>query len=235
MTTWIAEIIDEAGGRHLSPFEQRIVRREAKRLRAAYEASRELERAESTILESVGAGLRSRHAGVLPWFDSNCADGALDLALALRVVAQAMLADEPRWLDDRLLDFCRAVLGTLGVARDAAADCYSELLAAVQREVSEPTFALARPYLERLRLGMTDAPEGEVRRTAAAELRRAGDVIVDYAIAEQRAASADFESMRVDHEELLRCELQLFVSALATAVELDDVELLRRRATLPLV
>lgn len=232
MSTWITDLVDRTGGRHFSAVERRVLKLEAARLRAAYAASQELERVEAAIVDDVASALRSR--GGPPWYDASVAEGALALGLALRAAARAAMADEPRWLDELLLDYARAVLEALGADPQAVAECYGELASACERRLSVSSFAVLGPYVARVRSVLSGDPQHLARKKTAAELRASAGAVVEQVVAEQRAASPEFESLRADHGESLRLEVELLLSALADAVELDDPLLFERRAAAPL-
>lgn len=229
------ELIDATSGRTFLPVEMRLLRGEAVRMKAAYTATRELEKYESAIVDEVLTVLKNRHAGAIPWQDRMLADGALDLTLALRSIAQATLADEPRWLDDKLLDYLRTVLSTLGLEPAMVTDCYQELNRACEQSLPPEAWSILKPYVRRLERSVAQESDWLKQQDAARRLRQAAPQIIAQVLAEQKAQQADFESIRPGHGESLRVELEILAAALAAAVELDDWTVLERRAVEPLI
>jgi hypothetical protein len=146
MTTWLTDLIYGAN--------EQIYRREElgrfmgyyETLQARFKAAAEVEEQEAGLPERCLALLRRQHPD-RPLYTARLLS---ELAASLRVVAQAMLLDEPRVLEERLLRHWREVLKSLDLPAAEVADAYRVLAEEVLRGLTVPSAALMEPFLKRV-------------------------------------------------------------------------------------
>jgi hypothetical protein len=152
MNTWMTELIYGANERFFSRDELERMKAYFGSMPARLRAAEELERLESTLAEHC----RSEWHNQAP----ACTPSPMllrDQIESLRLVAQAMLLDDPRLLQSRLLDHLGNLTHNLSGADRELQAGYQTLGAVLRRQLSPTSLGLLEPYLERILETVSDA------------------------------------------------------------------------------
>jgi hypothetical protein len=146
MKTWFTELISQANERLLndSEFERIFVYFDSLPNRLG--AIEELERCEGDLRQSLLSEVRTRYP------DRTIYDKTFinDIVSAIRLAAQAMLADEPRLVRERWVDHALLVCSTLDVPLAYVGDVFTLARGRLERSLSKEAMATFSPYLTEL-------------------------------------------------------------------------------------
>lgn len=146
MRTWFTELFSQANERLLteSELERLFVYFDSFPHRLG--AIEELERIENDLRTSLLSGVRSRYPD-RALYDKHLVN---DIVGAIRVAAQAMLADEPQLIRDRWVDHALQICATLDVPRHYVGDLLTEVRSRLERDLSKDSMDVLSPYLNEL-------------------------------------------------------------------------------------
>src|SRR5687767_12066499 len=121
------ELLRQSEGRYLTAEERERVLDYARDLPARVRAGEEVEAHEADILQAVCDELRQHYPRYERLFPSAWDRCARDLQLVLRYDVRAMLADDPRPLEEKALYYLRSILAAYNLTPQFARDCYTLL------------------------------------------------------------------------------------------------------------
>lgn len=142
MKTWFTEIISQANERLLSnsEFERIFVYYDSLPNRLG--AIEELERSEAELRQTLLAEARARYPD-RSIYDKHFVN---DVVGAIRLAAQAMLADEPRLICERWVDHALQVCAALEVSPAHVGDVFTLARARLERTLSKEAMATFSPF-----------------------------------------------------------------------------------------
>ncbi len=153
------DILRQSEGRYLTPEERSDVLAYAKELPARVRAAQEVEALEGDIVAAACEGLRERYPRYQRLFPNAWDRCAEELRLVLRYDVRAMLADDPRPLEDKALFYLRSILAAYNLTPQFARDAYELLRDKCRDRLSPDAFSLLEPYLQRNVAVLADFPE----------------------------------------------------------------------------
>jgi Phycobilisome protein len=162
MSTPLNELLRQSEGRYLTPDEREQILAYARDLPARVRAAEEVEAREADILGAVVDGLRERYPRYERLFPNAWDRCARDVQLVLRYDVRAMLAADPRPLEDKALYYLRSILAAYNLTPQFARDCCALLRDRCRERLSPESFALLEPFLERNSQVLGDFPEPAV-------------------------------------------------------------------------
>jgi hypothetical protein len=146
-------------GRYFAPAERQEALAFATTLPARFQVSDEIEHHESAIVQSVIEEMQKRYPNFAKQHEQAWAKAFRDLVLVLRFDVQAMVCDEIRWLDEKVLFWLRTMLVAGNFTPKFNHDCFTLLREQVQLRVSPDAFAWMKPFLDRNVEVLSDIPE----------------------------------------------------------------------------
>lgn len=144
--TWWATLLTDANERILAPDDLSRIEAYYRTVPDRLKAAESLEMCEGGLAEEIYSELRKRHPD-RPAYTRRLAH---DLSETLRVVAQAMLADEPGLLDRQLTDHVRELVAGLMFPAEELRDAFAVLREKVMARLNATASALTEPYFARL-------------------------------------------------------------------------------------
>lgn len=148
MNQQIMEILNASEGRYLTKPEQAHIRDYVSQVNARLAAMDELQAKESTIVEQTMRQIIAAYPDYLQQHLEARSKGSRDLGLVLRHIAQAVLRNDPAWLDSGLLIWLATILSGVGFTPGFLADSYRCLESVATSELSPASAELVRPFLK---------------------------------------------------------------------------------------
>ena len=121
----------------------------ARELPARVRAAEDVEAHEAATTAAVVAALHGRYPRYEKLFPQGWDRCASDLQLVLRSNVRAMLANDPRPLDDKALYYLRSILAAYNLTPQFTRDCFTLLRDQCRERLSPEAFALLEPFLAR--------------------------------------------------------------------------------------
>ena len=147
MATWLSQMIDESDNRYFSEQEYGQLLTYAESVSTRLTVAREVETAEAEILAEVDQRLAAANGEKI---DASVKQEHLKcMTLVIRYDVQAMLLNDPTFLDERILHFLASMLKSFGLSQDYIRKSYQALAEVTLSKVSPDGRELIRPCLER--------------------------------------------------------------------------------------
>lgn len=162
MSTRLQNMARAAEGRYFTPDERRILREYAESVPQRLEAAERVEQNEESILAAVIEEIRQRRPEFATHRDQPWARLYRDLQLVLRSSTQALVCDDERLLDERVLYWLRSVAAASDVSPAFLGECYTALRERCRATLPESAFRLLKPLLERA-VEVLGQPEHQAR------------------------------------------------------------------------
>jgi hypothetical protein len=157
-----AEVLRHSEGRYLTAEERERLLAFARDVPGRVRAGEEVEQAEGAVVAAACDELRENY----PRFGRVHAQAwdrlAHDLRLVLRYDVRAMLADDARALDDKLLYYLRSVWAAYHVTPPFVRDALTLLRDRLRGRLSPESFGHLEPFLDRNLAVLADIPEPAV-------------------------------------------------------------------------
>ena len=136
-----------AEGRYLNAAEQGLLRDWAQGLDARLAAMSEISAKEGPIVEQTVKEIFRAYPDIEKKFKNAMATCIRDETLVLRYATQAMLRNDPKYLDDSLLSWLATILKGVGFAPHFIEDTYKTMALVAGRELSPSTAKLLHPFV----------------------------------------------------------------------------------------
>jgi hypothetical protein len=149
MSQSLHDILRVSEGRYPTPEERDRLLDLAHELPARVKAAEEVEAREADILAGVVGGLRDHYPRYEKLFPKAWDRCARDVQFVLRYDVRAMLANDPRPLDDKALYYLRSILAAYNLTPQFTRDCFTLLRDQCRERLSPEAFALLEPFLAR--------------------------------------------------------------------------------------
>ena len=146
-------------GRYLTKDEQEELLAYAAALPKKIRYADLLEQKEGVIIGNLTEEMKRRYPNFAKFHDQAWGKCQRDTSLVLRYDVQAMVFDDMKMLDDKLLYWLRTILSASNMTPKFVSDCYTILRDQVKAEVSAEAFAALQPYLQRNIDVLSDFPE----------------------------------------------------------------------------
>jgi phycobilisome protein len=163
MNTRMSKLLTSADGRYFTAEERQGVLAFAESLPRRFHAADQVEQKEEAILRDVVGEVQKRHADLAKYHDQAWARVYRDAQLVLRADVQAMVCDDVRQLDDRMLLWMRTMFAANSFTPAFVRDCFSLLRDRARGHLAAEDFDLLRPYLDRNVEVLADFPEPAAR------------------------------------------------------------------------
>lgn len=148
MNQQILDMLNASEGRYLTKPEQTQIRDYVAQVNARLTAMDELQVKESTIVEQTMRQVVSAYPDYLQQHLEGRNKGNRDLSMVIRHVAQAVLRNDPQWLDNNLLAWLATILAGIGFTPPFIEDTYKTLERITVGELSTASAELVRPFLQ---------------------------------------------------------------------------------------
>jgi hypothetical protein len=149
MSIRVQALTQAAEGRYLTQDERKALRDYAASVPSRLNAAESIEAAESDVLNRVVDEMRKRHPNFATHREQPWARLFRDVQLVLRTCTHAVVCDDVRLLDERVLYWLRSVAAAAGVPTSFQNDCYSLLRDVCASKLSSSDFAMLKPMLDR--------------------------------------------------------------------------------------
>lgn len=149
MSVQLQSMARAAEGRYFTPEERRLLRDYAASVPQRLDAAERIEQHEESLLGFVVEEMKKRHPEFATHREQPWARLFRDLQLVLRSCAQALVCDDRRLLDDRVLYWVRSVAAASNVPPAFQHECYSWLREQCRTRLPEQAFGLLKPLLDR--------------------------------------------------------------------------------------
>jgi hypothetical protein len=148
-----------AEGRYFQPAERHELLELAKSLPSRLHASDQIQQKEEAIVAAVMQEMQKRYAKFAKQHEHAWAKAFRDVVLVLRFDVQAMVCDEMRWLEEKVLFWLRTMLAAGNFTPQFIRDCFTLLREQVKLQVNPESFTWLQPYLDRNIEVLSDIPE----------------------------------------------------------------------------
>jgi hypothetical protein len=149
----------QAEGRYLNREEQQKLLGFANALPQRFKASAAIEQKEDAIVRAVVDELKQRYPNFPKYHDQGWAKCYRDVQLVLRYNVQAMIFDDMKLLEDKLLFWLRTILAASNFTPQLVRDTYTLLRDNCRSQVPGDAFSLLEAYLQRNIDVISDFPE----------------------------------------------------------------------------
>jgi hypothetical protein len=159
MTPRLARMLTAAGGRYPTPDERQALLDFAESLPRRVKAAELVEQTESAVVRGVIEEMQRRYPNFARYHEQGWDKVGRDLELVVRHDAQAVLADDPELLDEKVLVWLRTVLAALNITSGFVRDAFTLLRDGFRAALPAEAFGLLEPALTRNIEVTSDFPE----------------------------------------------------------------------------
>jgi len=128
-------------------------------VRARLAAVQELEKVERDVIELTLNRIKQLYPNFLRYHAVGWDKGFRDMQLLLQYMAKAMYLDDPKYYDDVVLTWVRAIFKSFNFTPKFLRDSYTVLKDNVRAKVKPRTYLLLEPYLTHTVEYLSDIPE----------------------------------------------------------------------------
>ena len=148
-----------AEGRYFHPDERQALLAKATALPQRFQAADQVQQHEEAIVQAVIDAMQQRYPESSAIRGPALAKTQNDVQLVLRFNVQAMILDDMRWLDEKVLFWLRTILAAGNFTPQFSRDCFTLLGEQVKKSINPESAALLQPYLNRNIEVLSDIPE----------------------------------------------------------------------------
>lgn len=159
MNTEIRTLLLESEGRYLTEDERQKVSTYMAKFQERLKIAEMVEEAEDSAVRFCIDNTRKRYPNFDKYHEKAWAKAFRDVQLTTRYAAQAMLLDEPKLLEDKLLFWLRTILAGLNFTPEFNRDTYTYLTEGFRQALPPEAFGQLEPYLEQVVEIMSSFPE----------------------------------------------------------------------------
>ncbi|MEM6731682.1 MAG: hypothetical protein AAF658_09005 [Myxococcota bacterium] len=156
MNTQLNDIMTAAEGRYITKGEQTIIREYVGGLERRLHAADEVQNKERAMSEKATRAVIDAYPEYERDHDQAFEKSVRDMTLMLRYAAMAMVKNDKEWLNDAVLLWFATILRGIGFTRNFVHDTYATLEEAMKSDVSPETFELMQPYVEHIRVTLSE-------------------------------------------------------------------------------
>ncbi|MFQ3594344.1 MAG: hypothetical protein SNJ82_14295 [Gemmataceae bacterium] len=162
MNRRIKQIINGSDSRFLTKEEMRDILNYTNSLPARFKAATQAEQQEAEIVRWVIDQLKPRYPNMEKFHLRGWERGYRDVQLTFRYIVQAMILDDVKVLEDKLLFWLRTMLAGVDLTPQFIRDTYELLTESCEARLSQESFELLAPFLNRTTEVLADIPEPAV-------------------------------------------------------------------------
>lgn len=162
MNRRIKQIINNSDSRFLNKEEMREILNYTNSLPARFKAATQAEQMEAEIIRWVIDQLKPRYPNMEKFHLRGWERGYRDVQLTFRYIVQAMILDDVKVLEDKLLFWLRTMLAGVDLTPQFVRDTYELLTESCEARLSQESFELLAPFLHRTTEVLSDIPEPAV-------------------------------------------------------------------------
>ncbi len=159
MNQQLCQLARAADGRYFSGDERDGLLSYADSIPKRFGAAEAVAQKEDAVIRTVLEQMQERYPNFAKHHDQAWARQFRDVQLVLRADAQAMIFDDVRRLDDKILLWIRTLFAANNYTPGFVRDCFESLRAQLQASLSHEEFDLLQPYLNRNVEVLSDFPE----------------------------------------------------------------------------
>jgi hypothetical protein len=159
MSSQLPKLARATEGRYFQPDERQALLDKAATLPLRFQAADQLQEREETIVQAVMEALQERYPESSAIKGPALAKTRHDVQLVLRFNMQAMVLDDMRWLEEKVLFWLRTILAAGNFTPQFSRDCFTLLREQVEKNINPESAALLQPYLDRNIEVLSDLPE----------------------------------------------------------------------------
>jgi small-conductance mechanosensitive channel len=159
MNSQLQRFARAAEGRYFQADERQALLAKATALPRRLEAADQVQQHEAAIVQAVMGTMQQRHPESSALKGPALTKTQNDVQLVLRFNVQAMVLDDMRWLDDKVLFWLRTILAAGNFTPEFSRDCFTLLCEQVEKYVDPESLALLQPFLRRNVEVLSDIPE----------------------------------------------------------------------------
>ncbi|HEV3144848.1 MAG TPA: hypothetical protein VGZ47_13245 [Gemmataceae bacterium] len=177
MNAHLQTLLAAVEGRYFRHEERQSLLAQAASLPDRFQASDQVQEREEIIVQAVIDQLQQRYPESPAVIGPALAKTTSDVLLVLRFNVQAMILDDMRWLDEKVLFWLRTILAAGNFVPQFSRDCFTLLRQYVSENVSPQAMALLQPYLDRNIEVLSDLPEPAFARGQKSEVRGQNETV----------------------------------------------------------
>lgn len=147
MNRQVMDILRAAEGRYLTSDEQAILIEHARGMEARLAAANDISRKEAKIVQQTVAEVMAAYPDMEKKYKGATQTCTRDVTLVLRYACQAMVRQDPHYLNDTLLTWMATMLKGVGLAPHLIEDTYKTLFLVASKELTPPVAKLLQPYV----------------------------------------------------------------------------------------
>ena len=159
MNRRLSSIIRQADGRYFNEQERQELLRYAQSVESRLKAAIEIESVEKDAVTFCIEEMKKRYPNFQRFHQNAWAKAFRDVQLTVRHGVQAMVADAPEMLDDKLLFWLRTILSSFSFTPQFNRDTYTLLKQGFKARLGQMAFGLFERYLDRNIEILSDFPE----------------------------------------------------------------------------
>lgn len=159
MTRLLTKLVNDADGRYFNSDERRLLQDFAEALPTRLRAAEQVEQHEDEVLKSALEELQNNYPNFAKYHDQAWARQYRDVQLVLRAAAAAMVADDIKQLDDRMLYWLRTMFAANNYTPQFVRDTFTLVRDRLKDKLGKDEFALMQPFLDRALEVLPDFPE----------------------------------------------------------------------------
>jgi Phycobilisome protein len=149
MNSRLSKIAQTADGRYFSADERQAFRSFADSLPKRLGVVESVEQKEETVIRTVLEQMQLRYPNFAKHHDQAWARQFRDVQLVLRAGVEAMVFDDIRRLDDKMLYWLRSMFAASNYTPRFVRDCFESLRDQMKSNLNHEEFDLLRPFLDR--------------------------------------------------------------------------------------
>jgi hypothetical protein len=159
MQTRLSKLATLSEGRYLTRDEQQDLLGFASALPQRVKVAELVEQKEDGIVRALTEEMKRRYPNFPKYHDQAWAKCNRDVTLVLRYDVQAMVFDDMKMLEDKVLYWLRTILAASNFTPQFVRDCYTILRDLCRQQLPPDAYRALEPYLERNISVVSDFPE----------------------------------------------------------------------------
>lgn len=162
MNKQLMDMLAASDGRYLNQSEQAALREWSQGLDARLAAMAEISTKEVSIVEQTVKEVFAAYPDIQKKYKNAMQTCIRDETLVLRYVTQAMVRNDPQYLNDGLLTWLATILKGVGFAAHFIEDTYKTMSLVASRELTPASAKLIQPFVAQCAAVLSGRTSGEV-------------------------------------------------------------------------
>lgn len=147
MNRQLMDILRASEGRYLTIEEQAILTEHARGMEARLAAANDISRKETKLVQQTVSEVMAAYPDMEKKYKGAVQTCTRDVTLVLRYACQAMVRQDPQYLNDTLLTWMATMLKGVGLASHLIEDTYKTLSLIASKELPPQAAKLLQPYV----------------------------------------------------------------------------------------